>query len=1167
MKDPLRAAAVLTVAALSAFSCGFAHAQFRASLTGTVTDPSGAVVPGAKVSLTDVSTGHTWEATSNDSGVYNFNALPPDTFKLTVSMAGFQGKTIPDLHIIPEQPNNVDMQLALGNTSTSVEVNAVTIPTLETSTASISGTLSSNDIQHLPSAGRDVFSLTQLAPGSFGDGGRGSGGATNNLPGTQGPGGSSAGGGMLSTENGPQAVANGGQYETNSINVDGISTVSAVWGGTTVITPNEDSIDNVKITSNGYDAEFGRFSGANVQVTTKAGTNQFHGSAFWRAARPGLNAFQRYNGPGSLVNSLPAPGKPNNPVTRAAARGLIRDTTRLNDIGGSVGGPILKDRLFFFFALEDIRDYTNTPKNGWYETTAFDAAAPTGNISNVYNTFPRHAPVNATLITSTCAAAGFTEGVGCATIPGQGIDIGSPLKTARGTLDPSYVSPSNPGVGAGLDGVADLAQYQTNAPDNQIVTQYNGRLDADVTKKDHLAFAIYWQPLSHQSINGATRGYNQWNHHQINDAFTLIWNHTFTPTFLNEARANASGWRWNEVTDNPQAPFGLPTDNIDTLQSITMQPFGASGPSHLNQWTYGYKDVATKVIRTHTIKFGGEATNLHYLQDSVAAARPSFNFYNIWDYLNDAPRAESGTFNRFTGVPFDARFDERQWVYGGFVQDDWKVTKNLTVNVGLRYNYFDSLYSKQGNMPREVFGQGSALFTGLTNVRGGKLWTPNKGDFGPQIGFAFNPDFWNHRFVMRGGYGINYNQEEIAISANTSFNPGDTVNVSFGNSTPTSADPHIQYAIASDAHSIFGYAPNPNAITNYGANGLPTGSGFRLTTYPNHLHTQQVHHYSLDTQFDLGHQMVASIGYEGSSAHHLIFHTDAYLWGQFNGIPYNPAINYIEYFGDTGASSYNAMIVDLKHNMSHQFSADASFTWSKSMDDGSGPYEIDPYSYNPVYARGRSDFNVGKAFKLYGIYSPKIYSGSNHFAETLLNGFNISGIYNLHTGFPWTPQVGYGQDLYYLGSGIGTIRPTGYNGRAGHDHSNKAFEAASGPSSNFPGGAAAFFSQYPATIKATSKAFPAPVTFFPVPGIARNSFEGPRYSSLDATITKSFGIPNHYLGERTGVEFRVDAFNLFNQTNLGQGTSINSDIGNSAFGISTTGLAGRQIQMQARISF
>src|SRR5215469_15072301 len=209
------------VIALFLASTTFAHAQFRASIQGTVTDPTGAVIPGATITLKDTEHGTEQTATSNASGVYNFGALPPDHFTLTATATGFKQKVIDNLTIIPEQANAVNVQLELGDTSTTVNVSAETIPALDTETSNIGGTVSSNDIQHMPSFNRDVFTLTQLIPGAVSDNGQNAGGGVRNNPGTQGPGGS-GNSGPAPTENGPQANANGGQYETNGISIDGI---------------------------------------------------------------------------------------------------------------------------------------------------------------------------------------------------------------------------------------------------------------------------------------------------------------------------------------------------------------------------------------------------------------------------------------------------------------------------------------------------------------------------------------------------------------------------------------------------------------------------------------------------------------------------------------------------------------------------------------------------------------------------------------------------------------------------------------------------------------------------------------------------------------------------------------------------------------------------------
>jgi len=1143
----------------TAFVAPLANAQFRASIQGTVTDPTGAVIPGANLTLTDADTNSVVTATSNASGIFNFNALAPDHYNLTAEAKGFKPKSIQDLHIIPEQPNAVNVQMEIGDTSVTVTVTGDSISPLETATASTSGTISSNEIQHLPSSNRDVFQLIQLAPGVFGDGSQGSGGGTNNLPGTQGPGGSGANTGIFATENGPQAVSNGGQYETNGITIDGISTASAVWGGTSVITPTEDSVGSVKIVSNTYDAENGRFSGAQIQVTSKSGTNNWHGSLFFRANRPGLNAYQRYNNSGFFNTGTPA------------QRGLTRDTQKFNQYGGSVGGPIWKDHVFAFFAYETIRNNSSVTQTGWYDTPAFDALAPANSIAKTFLTFPGAGVASSGLVNQTCANAGLVENVNCRTIAGQGLNLGSPLTSGLGKQDPTYQSATNPGVGSGLSNVADIAQYTTVNPTTQTEVQYNGRLDANVTSKDHAAFAIYWVPVSVTNYNGTVRPYNLFHHDAVNDAFSIIWNHVFSGSFLNEARANAAGWRWNEVTSNPQAPYGLPQNTVETIGSIdgrspsnTFAFFGAPGPSNFNQWTYTYKDIATKVLGNHTIKFGGEVTRLYYLNNPTYNARPNYRFYNIWNFLNDAPHSENGSFSPFTGTPTTNRQDERENLFGFFVQDDWKARPNLTFNIGLRYSYFGSLSAKENNLNTVVLGSGSTTYTGLSVRLGGTLYTPQKGNFGPQIGFAWSPPGLNGKLVVRGGYGLNYNQEEIALSGNAGNNPPGIFAAGFSNSTPTSADPHIVYAIPADAHSLFGYPANPNAITKFNSANLPVGGGVNLTAYPANLPTNYSQHYSLDTQYDLGYQLVATLGYMGSISRHNIYHSQAYVNAVAQGYAFNPLVSNVELFGNNGASNNNALLLGLKHQMSHHFSADAEFRWAKSMDDTSGPYFEDPYPYAPYLARGRSDFNVGKALKIYGLWQPVIFTGSHAWLEKIVGGWSISGIFNLHTGFPWNPIVNTGSDLYYPGSGYGQLRPASYNGGAGNNTSNDAFKSGpgvgNGKNVNFPlaGATQPYFTKPKFT---TGSGIPQ------APGVARNSFTGPGYKDVDATLTKAFGLPKMpVLGEDAKFEIRADAFNLFNNLNFNP-TSIANDISSTNLGQAQSALGARVVNLQARFSF
>ena len=1177
-KPAFRAMAVLVFAGL--LCAPLLHAQYRGAIQGVVTDPSGAVIPGARLTLTNPATNQTQTATSNGAGVYNFNALPPGSFTLKAEHPGFSTKTYSNVHIIPEQTNSFNVQLAISATQQTVTVNAAQTPLLDAENPTIGTTISSNQIQHMPTFGRDVFQLSQLAPGTISDMSQGAGGGTFALPGTQGPGGSSNNSGVFQTENGPQALANGNQYENNSIEIDGISTASAVWGGTSVITPSEESVDDVHVMSNQYDAQFGRFAGAQIQVTTKSGTNHVHGSAFFQRWSPGLNAYQRYNGTGfyntactSPTTGLPAPCTP-------AQRGLLRDQQQFNQMGGSLGGPLWRNKVFAFFAYEGERSGTIlTTATGWYETPQFDHLTANGPIATKYLTFPGE-PVNGTQIAQTCANIGLTEGVDCATVPG-GLNLGSPMTgVAPGTQDPTWKGPSSPGVGGGLATTPDIADYTSVDPTTITDDQYNGRVDADITAKDRLTGTIYWVPATQTHYNGPVRPMNFWHHDVTNNAFTADWNHIFNANTLNEARANAAGWRWNELATNPQAPFGLPQDNIGQIGSGTsLEYFGAPPPSIYNQWTYTYSDILTKVMGRHSFKFGGELTRLYYLNDNPGFARPTYSFFNVWDFLNDAPQAETGTFNPATGTPTTARQDDRENLWGAFVQDNYKASPYLTLNLGLRYNYFGSLYAKQGDLYSVRFGTGSAMLTGLSIKHGGNLWNPQMWNFSPEFGFAFSPPANNGKIVFRGGFGLNYNQEEIAISSQVFSNPGLTISPSFTMSTPSSPNPGILYATPSDVHSLYGYPPNPAVIAKganaFGSNGLPTNGGsIQVVAIPPNLPTMYVMHYSFDMEYDMGLRNVFTLGYSGSQSRHTFYHYDANAVAEVHGIPLNPGVNSVNYFANNGHANYNSMIATLRHEMSNQFQAEVDYNWARSLDTSSAPYSIQDYPYDPQLTYGPSDYNVGNSVKIFGMWQPVFFRGTHSWIGKIAGGWNISGIFNWHTGFPWTPYFYVPGSLYCTNCGIGynQLLPGTYLGGAGRNTSNAAFRSGpkvgNGVNMNFPlaatspNGAEAYFAPPAYTF---GPAFPATGAAPPqAPGIGRNSLPGPRYKDVDATVSKLFGMPK--LHEGAGLEFRADAFNLFNNLNFDPG-SISSNITSPNFGQAQSALGARVVTLQANFHF
>src|SRR5208282_2559214 len=302
------------------------------------------------------------------------------------------------------------------------------------------------------------------------------------------------------------------------------------------------------------------------------------------------------------------------------------------------------------------------------------------------------------------------------------------------------------------------------------------------------------------------------------------------------------------------------------------------------------------------------------------------------------------------------------------------------------------------------------------------------------------------------------------------------------------------------------------------------------------------------------------------------------------GYTLNPQVGGGDYWGVSGRGNYNAMLAELKHQFSRQFMADAQFSWSKSMDTSSGPYFEQPYPYDLNLDYGRSDYNVGKAFKLYGMWQPVFFHGDRAWVEKIAGGWSLSGILNVHSGFPWSPVVSVQNGSLYCGScGYTTLFPGAYLGGAGNSTSNDQFKTGS----NYPNGAEAYFS-FPTYTPYTGSNFGSALPQAPGAGVHRNSFNGPGYRDVDLTLAKAFGLPHMpVLGEDAKFEFRVDAYNLFNNLNFNPG-SISNNIGcqfeaadpaacpapagspgisNANFGVAQSALAGRVITLGARFSF
>jgi hypothetical protein len=490
-----------------------------------------------------------------------------------------------------------------------------------------------------------------------------------------------------------------------------------------------------------------------------------------------------------------------------------------------------------------------------------------------------------------------------------------------------------------------------------------------------------------------------------------------------------------------------------------------------------------------------------------------------------------------------------------------------------------------GNQPDYRLGKGSALLTDSYIQLGGQQFVASKLNFGPQIGFAWSPSRDQGRLVIHGGFGIGYDGLEQAITTNNRFNPPFAYNAPnlFREDVVGANNPHLLYAVGSSPNEPFTFPANTSVITTFNSALLPVNGANGVTGFPATMPTAYVMRYSLNGQYDLGHQWVATLGYQGSTGRHLPIQYNLLnkLATQLisGAIPVNPLVNNIDWYEDSGNSSFNALLAEIRHQMAHGVEIDAQYRWAKSIDNGSSPYAETDYQFLPGYSKGPSDYDSRNMFKVYGLWSPTIFRNPNSIGERLLGNWTFSGILNMHSGFPYNPeyQNGIGCNAVFQGSGNCSLRAAHFSGGAGSSQSTDVFKAKNqgGSGGNFPMGGAAYFTA-PLVPSGSplwnSNVGPqGPFTGIPqVPGIGKNAFVGPHYFDVDMTITKAFMLPPmKVLGDAARFEIRANSYNLFNKLNLSN-NGLDQNIYDGNFGklVNSNGVMGsRTIEMEAHFKF
>jgi hypothetical protein len=1155
-------------------------AQYGAGIQGTVTDKSGAIVAGANVTVTNEATGVSRNAVTTGSGFYSITGLAPGNYTVNIDAPSFKKSANPHVAVAAEAVRGFNVVLDTGSNQETVTVTAAP-GGLQTENANVGTTISAQQVTNLPQFGRDPYQLVRLTPGVFADSSRQGNGNSLAIPQQVGPGGSNSE--IFQTENQVQAIANGQRVTANDFLLDGVSVNSLDWGGAAVVTPNPESIQEISVASDSYSAQDGRNSGAQVKVISKNGTNDLHGSAFAKFNDKGLNAFNKFYGPSAGASNITCEGGTPSEFTTFASHCPTRVDQKYRDFAGSIGGPIIKDKLFFFFSYEGVRlSNTSLLRDQHLETPQFEQYVIQNNpgslAAKIFSTpgiAPRFAGSTPSSVTDCCSF-----------IPNYG-------------LGRWYIAGNQVGqaIGNGPDGIPDWEIADLVAPNTSSGNQYNARVD--YTQGNNQFFASTYI-VKLDNFNGGARPIDDITLQPNNYVGTVGWTRTISGTMLNELRANFTRFAFDQRQPVGNTNFGIPDIGLFDFDSggfgavdhgfIGITQSGAT-PQAAAQNTYGLADTFSWIRGRHAWKFGVEARREQNNNDQPGAARPYYQFRGLLNFANDACCFnEQIQVNPATGAPPVSIRYYRTADYALFAQDDWKVKPTLTVNLGLRWEYFTPVTELNNTLSNYIFGSQGIVDGTVQPVH--QLYQSDRNNFGPRVGFAWSPAAYNSKVVFRGGFGVLYNRyfgvvfdnvrQDTPFSALASpccfFDPGPIVGPPPGS--------NIQYGLGANSQAT-SYAPNPALAFGVAPNGALCGDPTCATITPVSLFgslpqepNPYVYAFSMQTQFQLANNLILELGYQGSRSRKLVRTIDVNrlnpgdtfdgLLDRFqndgsNGQPCgsgNPTCSAPHATGNADFTnifvplpdvnaSFDAMVTHVTYRMSHGLQVDGMYTWSHAIDTASyevGFQQTDPADQN--IDRGNSDFDIRNNFVLSSSWQMPFWRGNHTLAGNTLGGWTVSAIMSKHSGFPYSALIGScNTNADRNGDGTCPDLPFAYNGGV---------------------------ILHPDKQQWINGVFPDPTTEFDIttlgPGCrCRNIFTGPGYTSIDLTVGKDFALPEmKVLGSGGLLAIRANFFNAFNILNLTPliPASAPTDILNpTSFGRPSDGLAGRVIELQARLSF
>ncbi|HEX4769801.1 MAG TPA: TonB-dependent receptor [Bryobacteraceae bacterium] len=1167
------------------------------SILGTVKDTSGAIIPGAAVTLRSEDTGQTLNTTSNTSGEFIFSPLKVGHYVVSAGFQGFQRVEHSAVSLDVQQRLVIDFVLPPGQMTETITVSGEP-PALQTQDASVGQVINARTVNDLPLNGRNFTFLAQLSAGV--------------TQGQQDTRGLAASGSF---------AANGLRPAQNNYLLDGIDNnsnlVDFLNGTAFAVRPPVDAIQEFKVQTNNYSAEMGRSAGAVLNATIKSGTNEFHGNAWEFLRNDKLDAANFFENAG----------------------GIPKGAYRQNQFGFTFGGPIRKNKLFFFgdyegtrirqaqnsvntvpTALERDSGYTNLSElltQGGTRTDVLGRTYPLGQVFDPSTTRVVNCgvPDTASGLTAPCNGAPTGSSVGYARQPFPG----NILPASR--LDPNaikllelYPAPNNPSL---------FNNYATNPVLRNDANQFDIRGDYNISEKDSIFARVSYSDnpafFPGPFIGVADGGsFSQGDQTSTSVNAALSETHTFSPTTVNEFRLGFNRIASNRLQPNantlgipeqfgiqgvPQVPLngGLGGISISGLNRLGSNDYL---PSSEYSNTYQLTENLTKQLGKHSMKAGYQFQQLRFSILQPPQGRGAFSFSGLY---TDIPTETSGNTGMaqllLTPIPATiagaadfvggadnvqasniANTDQKRNYNGLYFQDDYKITSKLTVNLGLRWEYFGPMIERYGAQSNFLPGSpaeflmtkkrcstpfsadflAAAQADNINVVCSGTsgLMVPQKTNFSPRIGFAYQ---LTPKLVARGGYGIFYGGFENSV-IETYVDFPFQFGLGYSNLTPDAPIIYPNGAIGTLETGI-------SAIPLTSAAVEPAGVSFTGNDY--HAKTPYTQGYNLALQYQLSASDTVQVGYVGNTVRHLGVYTNPNSppvilppgLNVYDYTRYPDFQNGFTYTSFAGDSYYNGLQINYERRFTQGLSMLANFTWSKCRTDA-----VDVLNSTAVNGRGASllpgfgiqgdyglcDFDVPKVFHFSGVYQLPVGHGKHYLnnsskaVDAVLGGWSTNWILTLQDGQPGTVPCAI---TTTSGFGCYALLVPGQSVTAGPHNVNQWLNPAA-------------FASPPVAADVGQSDY-APL------GGAPTQFYGPGYHRLDISFFKTFPIT-----ERIRLEFRSEFFNLTNTPNFsppgfgGNGVSAapgSLDYTSSSFGVINSTRDGqndqREIQFALKLYF